>query len=400
MNDTGKRGEMGESTAAGQNGKYGYRLPRVESIDCLRGLIMAFMALDHARGYAFAGSFDLLDLKRTTLFLFFMRWMANFGAPMFVFLAGASAFLFMYRGKTKAELSEYLLVRGLILVTLEIAYFSRVLTLSSTEILLQVIWVLGFSMILLSLLVWLPDRAILAYGIAMVFGHNLLDGVAVDPASPYYLAWSILHQASREISLSPTLHVRVVYPLIPWTGVMALGYLFGKLFTMEKERRTRIILLLGLASIAAFIALRVLNVYGDPHPWYVRRNSVRTLLTFLNCCKYPPSLSFLLMTLGPGLCLLAGLEKRLPRIGTPFIMFGRVPLFYYIIHFPMLLLVMVAGGVVLKGVPIGNLTMDALEGGIRYVYFIWIVALVALYPVCRWYCGKKSEKTWGWMKYL
>ncbi len=383
-----------------RNGLNGSRVPRIESIDCLRGLIMAFMALDHARGYAFAGSFDFLDLKRTTLFLFFMRWMANFGAPLFVFLAGASAFLYMHRGKTKAQLSEYLLVRGLILVTLEIAYFSRVLTLSSTEVLLQVIWVLGLSMILLSLLVWLPDRMILAYGVVMVFGHNLLDGVAVDPASPWYLAWSILHQASREVSLSPTLHVRVVYPLVPWTGVMALGYLFGKLFTLEKERRTRIILLLGAGTIAAFIVLRMLNVYGDPHPWHVRRNFVRTLLTFLNCCKYPPSLSFLLMTLGPGLCLLAALERKLPRVGEPFIMFGRVPLFYYIVHFPVLLLVMAAAGAVLKGVPIGGMTMDALKGDIGYVYFIWIAGLVVLYPICRWYCGKKSVKTWGWMKYF
>lgn len=391
---------MGIPAANGQDGVNGYRKPRVESIDCLRGLIMAFMALDHARGYAFAGSFDFLDLKRTTLFLFFMRWMANFGAPLFVFLAGASAFLYMYRGKTRAELSEYLLIRGMILVTLEIAYFSRVLTFSSSVVLLQVIWVLGISMVLLSLLVWLPDWAILAYGIVTVFGHNLLDGVAVEPASPYYLAWSILHRVSQEVSLSPTLHMRVVYPLIPWTGVMALGYLFGKLFTLEKEQRTRIMILLGVASIAAFVALRMLNVYGDPHPWHMRRNFIRTLLTFLNCNKYPPSLSFLLMTLGPGLCLLAGLEKRVPRIGKPFVLFGRVPLFYYIVHFPVLLLVMAAGGIALKGVPVGDLTMDVLKGGIGYVYSVWIAGLIVLYPVCRWYCGKKSARTWGWMKYF
>lgn len=383
-----------------QNGSNGYRKPRIESIDCLRGLIVAFMALDHARMYAFDCSFDLLDLKRTTLPLFFLRWMSNFGAPLFVFLAGMSAFLFQYRGKTKAQLSEYLLIRGLILVTLEIAYFSRVLTLTSDTILLQVMWVLGLSMIILSLLVWLPEWSVFAFGIVMVSGHNLLDAVVVGPDSHHYLAWSLLHHVSRKVRLAPTLQVQVIYPLIPWAGVMALGYLFGKVYTLEKGRRVRIMYRLGATMVVAFLALRALNVYGDPHPWYVRSNFLRTVFTFLNCNKYPPSLSFLLMTLGPGLALLGFIEGKTPRCGPPLILFGRVPLFFYIIHFPMLLLAMLLAGVAVKGVPVGEVTMDNLRGGIPYVFLVWIAALAVLYPICGWYCGMKGAKTWKWMKYF
>ncbi len=391
---------MDISEISGNNGKSRSGALRIESLDCLRGLIMAFMALDHARTFAFDVSFDLLDLKRTTFFLFILRWMANFGAPLFVFLAGTSAFLLMHRGKTKAELSEYLFIRGMILITLELVYFSRILTLSTHTIILQVMWVLGLSMIILSVLIWFPEWVISIYGIILVAGHNLLDGVMVEATSPYYFFWSILHHASQKIQFTPTLNFRVLYPLIPWTGVMALGYVFGRVLLVEKEKRIRIMYWLGAALFLAFIVIRMVNVYGDPHPWYVRWSFIGTFLAFINCTKYPPSFIFLLMTLGPGLILMGYFEKRIPSICVPFMAFGRVPFYYYIIHFPMLLFVMVIGGVAIKGVSISNMTMDNLKGGFIYTLFIWIASVIALYPLCRWYRDKKTEKNWKWMRYF
>jgi len=388
------------SEISGNNGKPRSGALRIESLDCLRGLIMVFMALDHARTFAFDVSFDLLDLKRTTFFLFILRWMANFGAPLFIFLAGTSAFLLKRRGKTKAELSEYLFIRGMILITLELVYFSRILTMSTHTILLQVMWVLGLSMIILSVLVWFPEWVILIYGIVLVVGHNLLDGVMVEATSPYYFFWSILHHACQKIQITPTLNFRVLYPLIPWTGVMALGYVFGRVLLVEKEKRIRIMYWSGAALFLAFIVIRMVNAYGDPHPWYVRWSFIGTFLTFINCTKYPPSFIFLLMTLGPGLILMGYFEKRIPRICIPFMVFGRVPFFYYIIHFPMLLFVMAVGGVAIKGVSISNMAMDNLKGGFFYILFIWIASVIALYPLCRWYCDKKTEKNWKWMRYF
>lgn len=357
-------------------------------MDCLRGLIMVLMALDHARDYAFGGSFDPLDLKRTTVFLFFTRWVTHFCAPLFVFLAGTSAFLFLSRGRTKAELSRYLAVRGAILIAFELLYISGMLTLSPGMIVLQVLWILGLSMIILSLLIWLPDGAILAYGLVLVLGHNLFDGVAMDAASPFHFLWSVLHQPDQSFRLAPAVLVRVVYPLVPWTGVMALGYLFGKVLRMEPERRIRILLWSGAALTLGFVVLRWLNVYGDPSPWFRRSTGLRTFLTFINTAKYPPSLSFLLMTLGPGIFLMGCLEKRVPRFAEPLVVFGSVPMFFYLVHFPVLL-----GAT-------GLIRSATGTAALAVTYGAWICGVAILYPVCRRYRRLKKESPRAWMKYI
>ncbi len=375
----------GASVDAGKAVAQGARIP---SLDCLRGLIMVLMALDHARDYAFDGSFDPLDLGRTTVFLFFTRWVTHFCAPLFVFLAGTGAFLFLTRGRTRPELGRYLAVRGAILVAFELLYISLMLTMSPGRIVLQVLWALGLSMIILSFLIRLPDRAILAYGLVLVLGHNLFDGVTTDAASPFHFLWSVLHQPDRTFRVASAIHIQVVYPLIPWTGVMALGYLFGRILLREREERIRILLWSGAALTLAFFALRYLNVYGDPSPWFRRSTGLRTFLTFINTTKYPPSLSFLLMTLGPGIFLMGLLEKRVPRFTGPLTVFGGVPMFFYLAHFPVLL-----GATAL-------LRRAAGAADIVLAYASWITAVAILYPACRRYHRLKRESPRAWMKYI
>ncbi len=357
------------------------------------------MALDHARDHAFAGGFDPLLVGRTTAAVFFTRWVTHICAPLFVFLAGTSAFLYLSKGRTKTELSAYLIKRGAILLVFEIFYMSRWFTLSMDGILLQVLWVFGVSMIVLAGLVWLPERAIFAFGISMVLGHNLLDGVLLGPDSPFFIPWTLLHQGDRTILLSPTLSLRLLYPLIPWIGLMALGYLFGGVMLMEKDRRIKVILRLGFWMTAAFIVLRAANVYGNPHPWVLRDNSFQTLLDFINCEKYPPSLLFLLMTMGPGLVLLGLLEKGVPRFARPLRIFGGVPLFFYLIHIPVIIGLAAVFSFLLVGSSV-EVAVFSPDLSLRWVYLAWLGCLALTYPVCRWYAVLKKEKNWGWMKYI
>ena len=330
---------------------------RIDSIDLLRGIVMVIMMLDHTRDFVHSGSFlfDPTDLTKTTAAVFLTRWITHYCAPVFVFLAGTGAYLQYARGKSKRELSRFLITRGLWLIVLEftVVRFGFYFHLDYRFLgVLQVIWVLGVSMIVLAVLIHLPLRVIAGFGIVMIALHNLLDRLKVQgwdgPGNPVpgigAKLWMIAHEPFHGFPVAgfPSPIVFVIYPLIPWIGVMAAGYAFGAIYQKDSVWRRRFLLLNGSAMIALFIVLRAFDVYGDPAKWSQQKNVLFTVLSFVNTTKYPPSLLFLLMTLGPAIITLAWFESaRMRTTGSQSIFnklrqalvtFGRVPLFFYILQ--------------------------------------------------------------------
>jgi uncharacterized membrane protein len=392
---------------------------RLDSIDFLRGLVMVIMLLDHTREYVHADAFRFspTDLSKTNVLLFFTRWITHLCAPTFVFLAGTSIYLQKMRGKSSAELSKFLLTRGLWLIFLEftVVRFSMLFNLDYSFFgFAEVIWVFGVSMIFLAALVYLPARVVGVLGVAMIALHNLLDGINVPPATsmastppPDVLQkiWLVLHQPGVIPLFEGGSKLFVAYPLIPWIGVMAAGYWFGGIYTWESERRRRWLFRLGLALTLLFIIIRAINVYGDPQIWTNQPSGAFTFLSFLNTTKYPPSLLFLLMTLGPALLILAltdGVRNNnfLSRI---FITFGRVPLFYFILQ----MFVAHGFGVLLSFLAVKSVAYQFLnfpdsstaappDAGFPLwtVYAAWLAGLIILYPLCRWY-GKVKQNRRG-----
>lgn len=366
---------------------------RLGSIDRLRGLVMLLMALDHARDFFGDGRRDPTDLATTTVPLFFTRWITHFCAPVFILLAGTSAFMMLARGDDKRAVSKFLATRGLWLILLEVTVI-RVgwffdITWHFTA--LQVIWVIGCSMLGLAALVHLPPRVVGVLGVATIALHNLLDRATLGPK------WlgSLLHAPGL---LEPVRGFRifVVYPLIPWIGVIAAGFALGEVFTRDDRRR--VLVRLGVAAIVAFVVIRGLNRYGDPHPWTTQHHPV---LSFLNCQKYPPSLDYLLMTLGPALLALAAFE----HVEAPFLeLIGRVPLFYYIAHIYLLHAGALFFAWWLRGENILGKPFFAgggVRGGLPTVYLAWAVAIALLYPLCRWYGALKARRRDVWiLRYL
>jgi len=380
---------------------------RIDSIDLLRGVVIVLMALDHARGYFGPAPYGPEDLSRASAFLFLTRWVTHFCAPVFVFLAGLGTALLQARGKSRAEISQFLVSRGVWLVFIELTvinlswldfYYGDVLT-------IQVIWALGISMILLAGMIWLPRWQIAALAIALVAGHNLFDGIQPDDLGGWAPVWGVLH-AHYRIPLTEDLGVFTLYPLVPWMGVMALGYLAGSLYELEPERRRRLLARLGVGLTIAFIALRLVNLYGDPHLWSVQEKGFPfTMLSFLNTTKYPASLLFLLMTLGPALWLLAYLEKVSGSVARFFVLFGRVPFFFYIAHVPLIH----AGAALWFWTRHGTVgpwfrkpweSLDGYEPNLFVVYAAWVLVVLALYPLCRWFAGVKRRSPNPWLKYL
>ncbi|MFO0956000.1 MAG: heparan-alpha-glucosaminide N-acetyltransferase domain-containing protein [Isosphaeraceae bacterium] len=373
---------------------------RIGSVDLLRGLIMMIMALDHTRDFFTNVRFSPTDLGQTTPLLFFTRWITHFCAPTFVFLAGASAFLYGARGRSRGEISLFLLTRGLWLIVLEVTVvrFGLFFNLTYEVTVFQVIWAIGVSMVVLSALAFLPRWAILGIGLAMILGHNLADGIRADTLGALEPLWKILHQQDA-IRLGPGRILFVAYPLIPWIGVMAAGYGFGPLLLdPDTGRRHRRLLAIGLGLTAAFAALRYSNLYGDPQPWGPRETPLSTLMSFLNTTKYPPSLCYLLMTLGPSIAALPMLESlRGPAAGIP-LTFGRVPLFFYILHFYLIHILAGVAAVAKYGL---QGALDVAKGpfnlpqdygyslGINYL--VWAGVLAALYPACRWFARYKAR---------
>jgi uncharacterized membrane protein len=391
------------------------RVDRLESVDLLRGIVMVLMALDHLRDYLHFGQvhgFDPLDLKTTTVPLFFTRWITHFCAPVFIFLAGTGAFLSGTRGKSKRELSWFLFTRGLWLIFLELtvinwAGWSFGVNLHAS--LGIVIWAIGWSMIVLAALVHLPLWAITTFGILLIAGHNAWDAIKPDSWGAFAWLWRLLHTGGP-IEYAKDYFLYIGYPLIPWVGVMAAGYGFGALLQRERTERRRIIFRMGAALTVAFVVLRWSNLYGNPRPWTPQPSAGATVLAFLDCHKYPPSLCYLLMTLGPALMLLAWFDRGTPAPMRPLLVFGRVPLFYYLLHLPVIhglaiLIETVRFGHAswLIGAPFGppNPAMPANAGlGIGWVYAAWLLAIALLYPICAWFAALKRRRRDTWLSYL
>ena len=390
---------------------------RIDSIDAVRGAIMIIMALDHVRDFIHRAAMTSspTDLAVTTPFLFFTRWITHFCAPVFMFTAGLGAFFWWQRGKTKAQLSTFLLTRGLWLVFLEVTVMRLAYNFDfaqSYPVLMLVLWALGACMIGLAALVWLPVRAIAVLSVAAIALHNLLDGI--DPAKFGSAAplWNVLHQPGA-FPIEKTL-VIIGYPLIPWVAVMGLGFSFGPLFQMEPAKRQRYLVRIGVAMTVAFLVIRGLNVYGDPAPWSAQRSPVFTLLSFLNTTKYPPSLDFLLMTLGPALIVLAWADRRTFKPSNPLIVFGRVPLFYFVTHFyaahvaaAVLALFRYgssAWAFIFHPLPSMGAPPNLYPLGFGYdlwvAYLVWALIVIGLYPACRWYASVKATRRDWWLSYL
>ncbi len=381
--------------------------PRLDSVDALRGLVMIVMALDHTRDFFSKDlSFDPTDLAKTYPALFLTRWITHYCAPVFIFLAGTGAFLSTTRGKTKQELSRFLLTRGLWLVFLELTWvrcFGWLFNFDYHFAMGIVIWAIGWSMVALAGLVFLPVRSIATFGLVMIASHNLFDSVLPDAFGKLGWLWRILHSGGVIV---PAEGYRFVagYPLIPWIGVMAVGYSFGSWLVREG--------LFGLGGVltALFILLRAINVYGDSDRWSPQKNALFTVFSFLNCHKYPPSLLYLLMTLGPAIMVLALLDRGTPRWLKPVLVFGRVPLFYYLLHIPLIHGLAVLFAYVRYGhaewffanpPAAGPPQIPAGYGySLPIVYLIWVGVVAALYPVCQWFAEVKRRRREVWLSYL
>jgi uncharacterized membrane protein len=388
---------------------------RLFSIDIFRGLIMVLMALDHARDFFTNVAFEPETLGQTNLVLFATRWVTHFCAPMFFFLAGTGAFLYGRRTSPR-ELRRFLWTRGLWLICLEFTMVGTAWSFQFPWGFFGVIWALGASMLILAQFVQLPMRWIMVLSLTMIVTHNLFDAIRPQDFGSLAWIWTILH-ARGDIVLPFGIRQFVLFPLIPLSGVMAAGYAFGQLYLLDRERRRKLMTRLGLGLTLAFIALRATNLYGNPPTglggvsqgdWRAQPTVDKTLILFLDVEKYPPSLQFLLMTLGPSLLLLAALDRdHVPQRTSPLLVFGRVPMFFYILHLYLIhwLAVFVA---VLARQPVhwlfhGAVFVDTPQGygyGLPVVYVLWLTAVLILYFPCRWFAGLKQRRKDWWLSYF
>ena len=376
---------------------------RVDHVDLLRGLVMVIMVLDHVRAYFSGAHFDPTDLTRTTPALFATRWITHYCAPVFVFLAGASVWIAGTR-RTRGELARFLLSRGIWLVFLELTVISFAWYLSTAWTLgafAQVIWAIGWSMVVLAGLIYLPRGAVAAIALAMVLGHNLLDGVTPERFGALAPLWRVLH-VSGPLGIAPILGL---YPLVPWIGVMALGFLAGPVVFSSSPKDKRRLLWAGAVLVAGFVVLRWVNVYGDPHPRVLHGETDLVVMSFLNLTKYPPSLLYLLMTLGPALLALAWLRRARGSVAEVLVTFGRVPFLFYVAHL-FLVHALAVGAGVLQGFPASAMRtvfkqLPADYGfGLPVVYLVWLGVVAELYPVCRRYAALKARSRAWWLSYL
>ena len=387
---------------------------RIESIDILRGLVMLIMAIDHIRDF-FHGSPEPTDLAVTTPILFFTRWITHFCAPTFVFLSGISAFLAGTR-RTRGQLSAFLITRGLWLLVVEVGLITFAITLNPfyNVLILQVIWAIGASMILIGILVRL--RASLLFigvvGFAIFFGHNIIDRVNFGHVTQTFW-WRLLLSSNGFGAFYPTgvnRGILMAYALLPWTGVMMLGYVFGMVYksSFDAIRRKKILLKSGFALLALFFLFRYFNIYGDPAPWSVQKTTSLSIISFFNVTKYPCSLLYLCMTLGPALIMLALTEHVKNKFTAILIVFGNVPFFYYLCHWYLMrlftIIVFYAQGyhssqIINPKQPL-LFQPDGFGFNLFWVYVLWIVVITILYFPCRWFSNyKKTHHQW-WLSYL
>ncbi|MEZ4809931.1 MAG: heparan-alpha-glucosaminide N-acetyltransferase domain-containing protein [Allomuricauda sp.] len=385
---------------------------RIKSIDMLRGLVMVIMALDHVRDYFHADAylFDPTDMARTNVALFWTRFVTHFCAPVFVFLAGTSAF-FVGQRRDKKSLSIWLLKRGvwLVIAELTIIKLAWMFKLDYSTILLQVIWALGISMIFLAGFIHMPKKLMVGLCLLVVFGHNLLDPIApTDSVASGF--WSFLH-VFNVVGMGG-FKVFVGYPLIPWIFVMPLGYYFGELYKPSYDAKLRVkrLFQIGLGMTLLFFVLRTINVYGDPYTWSPQNSLGMTIASFFNITKYPPSLLYLLITLGPSLIFLALVENWQNKWTEKLVVIGKVPMFFYIVHIYVIHFFAVLA-TLFTGFGFSDMVIDLwvtlqpqLQGygfGLWIVYLIWILLTIGLYPVCNWYNDYKTRhrEKW-WLSYL
>jgi uncharacterized membrane protein len=380
---------------------------RFVSVDALRGLVMVIMALDHVRDFVHVGamSFSPEDLSRTTPLLFLTRWITHICAPTFMFTAGIGAGLRLQRLGSRAALSRFLVTRGLWLIVVEVTVMRLALNFSLSlayPVLLLVLWALGLSMILLAALIYIPIRWLATISIAIILLHNTLDGLPLTG----------LHQPG--VFVLGGVPIVFGYPIIPWFAVMALGFCLAPVL-VDASRRQRVLIITGLACIAGFLLLRAINVYGDPSPWSAQPSAAMTVASFLRTTKYPVSLQFLLMTLGPALLLLAYFDRRQPPPTHPLVVIGRVPFFYFVSHFYLahiiaMLLAFARYGTATfafllyplpsTGGPRGRFPSD-FGNPLWVAYIVWIGIVILLYPACRWFADLKARhRDWWWLSYL
>lgn len=379
---------------------------------------MILMALDHTRDFFHVDAmfFSPTDLAKTTPILFFTRWITHFCMPVFVFTAGAGAFLWWRRGDhTKGQLSQFLWTRGLWFVLLEptvmqVAYDFNLP--GRFTILLLILWIFGFCMIVMAPLVHLRMSWLLVFSGLIIVFHNCLDGVSASRFGSWAPVWNLLHQPGGFVLAGKS--IAVPYTLLPWIAVMTAGFCFARLLESDPAVRQRVVRLIGCSAVIAFFVLRTINLYGDPAPWSIQKSALFTVLSFFNTTKYPASLDFLLMTLGPALLLFAYLDRHPPRAANPLVLFGRVPLFYFILHF----YVIHTLAMLFAWLRYGNLMFSFLfnplpsMGGPRQLfpkdfgyslavtYLVWILVVALMYPLCRWYARVKSTNRSPWLSYL
>lgn len=390
---------------------------RLTSLDAWRGLIMVMMALDHVRDFVHAGAMtgSPEDLATTTPILFLTRWLTHFCAPVFMFAAGAGVFLKLQREGSKAKLSWYLLTRGVWLVLLELTIMRLAMNFSidlQYPVLLLVLWALGMCMVVLAALMHLPMPAIAIVSAVLILGHNAVDGVRAAQLGVWPWLWNVLHQ--QGVFIVGGVPVVTAYPLVPWIGVMAAGFCFGPVLRMAPPARQRVMIRSGLALIAGFVILRTFNLYGEPSHWSPQGSAAMSVVSFLRATKYPPSLIFLMMTMGPALLVLAWLDRLDWSKQHPLNVIGRVPLFYYVIHFWLIHLVASALAFVTHGsaslawlfMPLPSMGGPAklFPPDFGYplwaAYVVWIAVVLMMYPLCRWFAALKARHTGWWWGYL
>jgi uncharacterized membrane protein len=385
---------------------------RVDAVDVLRGIVMVLMVLDHTRDYFGDASLNPTDLSQASPALFMTRWVTHFCAPGFAFLAGTGAYLAGSRGRSRGDLAMFLATRGLWLIFLEVTvvrlglFFDPV----GAPVILTVLWSIGASFIVLAGLVFLPSRAVGTLGVLLIATHGLADGFSPDSGTAAV-------QAARAILLGPRgvlplpggITAVVGYPLLPWLGVVAAGYGFGEVIRLEPGRRRRVLWITGVAMTAAFVILRAWGGYGEPSPWTTQATRLLTALSFINCTKQPPSLLFVLMTLGPAIACLAMIDRVGIRgpVGRALVTFGRVPLFYYLSQWYVIHGLAVLTGLA-RGLPVAWQFSGAALGAppdgwalsLPGIYVAWALVLAVLYLPCRWFAGVKSRHPGGWLSYL
>jgi uncharacterized membrane protein len=386
---------------------------RVDAVDALRGVVMVLMVLDHTRDFFGNAAINPTDLSNSTPALFLTRWVTHFCAPGFAFLAGTGAYLAGSRGRSPGELAGFLATRGLWLIFLELTvvrlglFFDPV----SPPLILTVLWSLGASFVVLAGLVFLPSRVVGALGVLLITTHGLVGGLinsGSDAPAALRVASAFLFRPGFLV-LPGGVTLLVGYPLLPWLGIVAAGYGFGEVIRLEPKRRRRVMWITGAAMTLAFVILRASGVYGEPSPWTAQSTPLRTALAFINCTKQPPSLLFVLMTLGPAIVALAVIDRLGVRgpIGRALVTLGRVPLFYYLLQWYVIHALAVLAGLA-RGMPVAWLFSPAALGpppegwplSLPGIYVAWVVVLAVLYLPCLWFARLKARHPGGWLSYL